>query len=152
MDLFKKPIWTTWARFKTNINESVILGFADDILANEYPISQLEIDDKWTTEHGDLTPDPIKFPDMAGMTKKLHDKDIKVTIWTHPFLNIESKTLQKTLPSISFLDYDHKDTERDYYVKAGDPYNKQPGLIKWWNGYGCHLGKQFRTSSVQFDS
>ena len=56
MDLFKKPIWTTWARFKVNINQTVIIDFAKDILSNNYPISQLEIDDKWTTEHGDLIP------------------------------------------------------------------------------------------------
>ena len=141
MDLFKKPIWTTWARFKVNIDQQTIIDFAKDILANDYPISQLEIDDKWTTEHGDLTPNPEKFPDPKQMTDDLHDMGIKVTIWTHPFLNIESDTLQKTLPSITFTDYNNTSDEYLYYVKAGNPYNKQPGMIKWWNGYGCHLGK-----------
>ena len=87
-------------------------------MKNGFPISQLEIDDKWVTEHGDLTPDPKKFPNMADMTKQLHDMGIKVTIWTHPFFNIESESLQETLPSKTFTDYDDED-KRDYYVKAG---------------------------------
>ena len=87
-------------------------------MKNGFPISQLEIDDKWVTEHGDLTPDPKKFPNMAEMTKQLHDMGINVTIWTHPFFNIESESLQETLPSKTFTDYDDED-KRDYYVKAG---------------------------------
>ena len=87
-------------------------------MKNGFPISQLEIDDKWVTEHGDLTPDPAKFPNMADMTKQLHDMGIKVTIWTHPFFNIESESLQETLPSKTFTDYDDED-KRVFYVKAG---------------------------------
>ena len=103
---------------KVNINQDIIIEFANDILKNGFPISQLEIDDKWVTEHGDLTPDPEKFPNMADMTKQLHDMGIKVTIWTHPFFNIESDSLQETLPSKTFTDYDDED-KRDFYVKAG---------------------------------
>ena len=55
---------------------------------------------------------------MADMTKQLHDMGINVTIWTHPFFNIESESLQETLPSKTFTDYDDED-KRDYYVKAG---------------------------------
>ena len=101
-----------------NINQEIIIEFANDILKNGFPISQLEIDDKWVTEHGDLTPDPNKFPDLAAMTEQLHEMGIKVTIWTHPFFNIESETLQETLPSNTFTDYDDED-QRDFYVKAG---------------------------------
>ena len=74
---------------------------------------------------------------MKEMSDKLHGMGIAVTIWTHPFFNIESKTLQTSLPSISFTDSNTSNINEEYkyYIKAG----KQPGMIKWWNGYGCHL-------------
>ena len=40
---------------KVNINQDIIIEFANDILKNGFPISQLEIDDKWVTEHGDAS-------------------------------------------------------------------------------------------------
>ena len=118
-----------------------MIEFAEEILRYNYSISQLEIDDKWTVDHGDLKPDPEKFENMKEMSVKLHEMGIAVTIWTHPFFNIESQTLQKSLPSVSFTDTDNPDSnnEYEYYIKSGNPYNKQPGMIKWWNGYGCHL-------------
>jgi hypothetical protein len=47
--MFKRPIWSTWATFKRDINESVVLDFAKEIIANNYSHCQLEIDDKWQT-------------------------------------------------------------------------------------------------------
>lgn len=44
--MFRWPIWSTWANFKANINESVIKKYAIEIKNNNYPNSQLEIDDK----------------------------------------------------------------------------------------------------------
>lgn len=44
--MFKSPIWSTWANFKANINDSVILKYANDIKNNGFSNSQLEIDDK----------------------------------------------------------------------------------------------------------
>ena len=43
--MMKSPIWSTWARYKVNINESVILTYADEILSHGFSNSQLEIDD-----------------------------------------------------------------------------------------------------------
>ena len=86
---------------------------------------------------------------MKAMADELHDMGIKVTIWTHPFHNIESKILQQTLPSVSFTDYEYSDNAYEFYVRAGHPYNKQPGLIKWWNGYGCHLGEVFNSQALK---
>ena len=126
-------------------------------MKNGFPISQLEIDDKWVTEHGDLTPDPKKFPNMAEMTKQLHDMGIKVTIWTHPFFNIESESLQETLPSKTFTDYDDED-KRDFYVKAGqERYHRTvvPPNLRYQSGHGSlenlvYLSKAIQ-SSARFD-
>lgn len=44
--MFKSPIWSTWAYFKMNINETIIMDYAQQITKNGYPNSQIEIDDK----------------------------------------------------------------------------------------------------------
>ena len=61
-DLFTKPTWTTWARYKTAINQEVVLQYADDIIKNDYPFNVLEIDDRWQVYYGDLGFDPQRFP------------------------------------------------------------------------------------------
>ena len=43
--MMQYPIWSTWARYKTNISQSVVLGYADEILEYGFPNSQLEVDD-----------------------------------------------------------------------------------------------------------
>lgn len=43
--MFKSPIWSTWAYYKKNINQTMVMQFAKEILANNYSNSQIEIDD-----------------------------------------------------------------------------------------------------------
>lgn len=61
------PIWSTWAKYKTSINESVVHEFAESISSHLLPGSQLAIDDKWESCYGSLTVDGSKFPDMKGL-------------------------------------------------------------------------------------
>jgi alpha-galactosidase len=60
--LLRSPIWTTWARYKTDINQNKVLEFAKEIIANKYPFSVMEIDDKWSSAHGDLEFNSTLFP------------------------------------------------------------------------------------------
>ncbi len=55
------PIWSTWAKYKVNIDESSVLEFANLIKRYKFPNSQIEIDDKWETCYGSLTVDTNRF-------------------------------------------------------------------------------------------
>ena len=66
------PIWSTWAQYKTQINESVVLKFANDILDNGFNNSHLEIDDNWEVCYGDAKFDSKKFPDPARVIHQLN--------------------------------------------------------------------------------
>ena len=66
------PIWSTWAQYKTPINESVVLKFANDILDNGFNNSHLEIDDNWENCYGDAKFDSKKFPDPARVIHQLN--------------------------------------------------------------------------------
>lgn len=85
--MVKYPIWSTWARYKNDVNHDVVLKFADEINDNGFPNSQLEIDDLWEVCYGSQTVDEDRFPNMKNTVNALKGKGFRVTIWTHPFIN-----------------------------------------------------------------
>lgn len=85
--MVEHPIWSTWAQFKININEAIVLKFAKDIKKYGFNNSQIEIDDNWETCYGSAKFDPVKFPDVPAFIKQLKDLGFHVTLWTHPFIN-----------------------------------------------------------------
>ncbi len=88
--MIAEPVWTTWARYKDAISQDTTLAFAHEIKSHNYPISQLELDDRWATKYGDFTFDPEKFPDPKAMIETLDKMNIRLTIWIHPFVNKDS--------------------------------------------------------------
>jgi len=46
-----EPIWSTWAQFKQNINSEKILNYAQEIAKQNFPRSQICIDDNWTSHY-----------------------------------------------------------------------------------------------------
>lgn len=81
------PIWSTWARYKRDVNHNTVLQFADEITSNGFPNSQLEIDDLWETCYGSQTVDVGRFPNIRNTMAILRAKGYRVTLWTHPFIN-----------------------------------------------------------------
>lgn len=45
--MIERPIWSTWAKFKRDVNDEVVLEFAKEIVDNGYPDGQFELDDDW---------------------------------------------------------------------------------------------------------
>uniref|UniRef100_A0A914XVH7 Uncharacterized protein n=1 Tax=Panagrolaimus superbus TaxID=310955 RepID=A0A914XVH7_9BILA len=121
--LIEKPIWTTWSRYGKSVNQEEVLKFKEEIVSNKFPISQLELDDKWTTQYGDFEIDKTKFPDFKGMIAQLHASGIRLTAWIHPFFNVESQ-IGKDLKFHQF------------FVKG---INDLPTTVKWWDGEGYAL-------------
>ena len=82
----RKPIWSTWAQYKMNINTSVVMDFAQQISSYGFDNGQLEIDDNWEVCYGDAQFDPVKFPDPRGMVTDLNNMGFRTTLWIHPFV------------------------------------------------------------------
>lgn len=81
------PIWSTWAKYKQNINETILQSFGDLINDHGFNNSQIEIDDKWESCYGSLEFDKTKFPNIANLTSVLKSKGFRITLWVHPFIN-----------------------------------------------------------------
>ncbi|KAK3731027.1 hypothetical protein RRG08_066043 [Elysia crispata] len=118
-DLIRKPKWSTWSHFHKDINQSKVMDFAEKILSNKLPASQIEIDDVWTEQYGDLDFDPAKFPDPQKLVAELNKKGLKVSLWTHPFLNLKSKSFKDAV-------------ESKFAVMSRG--SNIPALTTWWNG------------------
>ncbi len=122
-ELFERPIWTTWARYKDLVNQDVVLGFAREIVEQGFPYSVLEIDDRWQVYYGDLDFDPARFPDPRGMIETLHGMGFQVTAWVIPFLDPRSQAATEG-------------EAHGYLVRRPDG---SPYPVKWWQGVGYLL-------------
>lgn len=116
--MIRHPIWSTWARYKTNVNEKVVETYANEIVEHEFDNSQIEIDDNWETCYGSAEFDAVKFPDVRALVQRLKDKGFRVTLWIHPFIN------RNCNPAYS------EALENNYFVKNQDG-NVQ---MSWWQG------------------
>ena len=117
--MFQYPIWSTWAQYKKDINQSTVMSFAHDILANNFSHAQLEIDDFWTPTYGDYVFDIKKFPNATAMVRQLNDMGFRVTVWVNPFFNIDSQSFAEG-------------AAKSYFICS---YNtNRPALVEWWDG------------------
>lgn len=81
------PIWSTWAQYSREINDSKLLDFAQQIVEYGFNNSQFEIDDQWETCYGSFEVNTAKFPDLKKTVADIKAMGFRVTIWVHPFIN-----------------------------------------------------------------
>ena len=115
---FTRPIYSTWAQYKTAIDQEKTLQYAGDTIAKGFPIGTMEIDDKWEVHYGDFEFDSAKFPEPKSMVAKLHEMGFVVTLWVYPFINLDSKNYSYA-----------KDNNLLVKDRGGKPLT-----VKWWNG------------------
>lgn len=123
-DVLRRPIWSTWAAMKTDVNQDKVLDFAQNITSRGYSISQLEIDDSYSDHYGDLEFSTTKFPDYSEFISSLESLGVSnVTAWVHPFINPDAndflEATANVLPGTNTVD------------------GNSIALTRWWNGYGA---------------
>ncbi len=121
LELFARPIWTTWAHYKMDVTQRDVLDFAAQIVARGYPYSVLEIDDRWQRGYGAYVFDPHKFPNPRAMVDELHAAGFKVTLWTPIFFDPADSAFTVA-------------ARRGYLIRH--PADGRPYLVRWWQGYG----------------
>ena len=115
------PIWSTWARYKKAINQSIILNFAREIVHHNMTASHLEIGEKYSTTYGDFNFNGTIFPDAIKMITDLKTLGFRVSLWMHPFADIGSYIFSQGVP---------------YWVRVRTN-ELVPGIVKWRNGYAA---------------
>lgn len=120
-EVFRRPVWSTWAIHKTSITQEKLLQYAANITAHGFTCSHLELDDRYTADYGEFDFDPQKFPNASGMFDALRRDGFHVSLWTHPFINYDSINFGTAV-------------EAGLFVR--EPGGELPALVKWWNGIG----------------
>ncbi|KAM6965679.1 myogenesis-regulating glycosidase-like isoform 2-T2 [Aplochiton taeniatus] len=121
VEVFTRPVWSTWALHKTSVTQEKLLRYASDITAHGFTCSHLELDDRYTADYGEFDFDPQKFPNVTDMFDKLEDDGFHVTLWTHPFVNYDSINFGFAV-------------EKGLFVR--EPGGELPALVRWRNGIG----------------
>ncbi|XP_028399226.1 myogenesis-regulating glycosidase-like [Dendronephthya gigantea] len=124
LKMMEDPVWSTWVKYHAAVNQKDVEEFVDQIVANNFKCSQLEIDNNYTTKYGDLDFDPVKFPTPKDMIEKIHRAGCRVTTWVHPFAEMTSKAYAEG-------------RELGMFVLGGD--DRTPGLVMWWEGIAAAI-------------
>jgi len=67
----KYPIWSTWARYKVDVNTSSVREFAQEIVDHGFPRGTVEIDDNWETCYGSAEFNTSRFDNISGLVEDL---------------------------------------------------------------------------------
>lgn len=90
------PAWSygLWlsTSFTTDYDEATVTSFIDEMAARELPVSVFHFDCFWMREFNwcDFDWDPRTFPDPEGMLARLHEKDLRVSVWINPYIGQRS--------------------------------------------------------------
>ncbi|KAF5301695.1 hypothetical protein FQR65_LT08782 [Abscondita terminalis] len=87
--MIERPIWSTWARYKRDVNDQVVREFTKEIADHGYADGQLEIDDDWEDCYGALAFRESKFADIDETVAYIKSLNFRVTLWIHPFINLD---------------------------------------------------------------
>jgi alpha-D-xyloside xylohydrolase len=86
------PAWSygPWlsTSFTTDYDEATVDSFLDGMRDRDLPLSVFHFDCFWMREFdwSDFTWDARVFPDPEGMIRRLHDRGLKVSVWTNPYI------------------------------------------------------------------
>ncbi|KAF2354194.1 Glycoside hydrolase family 31 [Trinorchestia longiramus] len=133
-EMIRDTVWTTWAEYKTEVNDTKVLDLAHQVIDRGYPYSHIEIDDNWETCYGSATFNPDRFADPTALVNELHALGFRVTIWIHPFINDNCE-------AFTYAD------ENGYFVKSADGVTQ---LTSWWQGNSAGIIDFTNTEAVDW--
>ncbi|XP_045479635.1 myogenesis-regulating glycosidase [Harmonia axyridis] len=122
--MVREPIWTTWGKYKAEINDSSVRDFLNDIYRHGFTKGQIEIDDKWEVCYGDQVFDTeSRFRSINETVDLIHKHGFRATLWTHPFVNTDCSTPVRN------------GIRRGIFVNSstGNP------VTSWWNGNSSYV-------------
>lgn len=122
LEVMKKPLWSTWVRYKRSVNQTIIISMAEEIEKHNFERSHIQIEGQYSTNYGDFNFDPKKFTDVSYMMSVLKTLGFRVSIAVSPFTNLQSKNFIKSV---------------DTGIKVGK--KEAPGISRWWNGFATLL-------------
>lgn len=120
--LFSMPQYNTWIELMYDQNQTDVLKYADNVLANNFPVGVFMVDDNWQRYYGNFDFKAERFPDPKGMIDRLHGQGFKIMFWICPFVSPDSPEFREL-------------QQKGYLIKQKG--TNQAAIIPWWNGYSA---------------
>ncbi|GAA1916590.1 alpha-xylosidase [Microbacterium aoyamense] len=134
--LGRPPVVPAWSyglwlstSFTTDYDEATVTSFIDEMAARELPVSVFHFDCFWMREFNwcDFEWDPRTFPDPEGMLARLHEKDLRVSVWINPYIGQRSPLFREA------ADQGFLVTRPDGSVWQWDLWQAGMGLVDFTN-------------------
>ncbi|XP_025410615.1 myogenesis-regulating glycosidase isoform X2 [Sipha flava] len=149
----KHPIWSTWARYKVNVNSKNVNDFAQEIVQYSFPRGTIEIDDNWETCYGSAEFNLSRFENIKELTSNLKSKGFKTSLWTHPFINLncERHTIGKRM---GYFVNSTLNTVDSFWWNGNASYIDftNPKAATWWANALRELLEKSGIDSLKFDA
>lgn len=117
---FSEPVWNTWAMYNKDVTQTDVIGYAQNIRSANLGGYAIQIDDRWSSNYGDFSFDPVNFPDPLAMSQQIHDLGFELGLWVTLWVNLDAENY----PIVR---------DAGYLLKSvSDP--SQPCTVKWWRG------------------
>ena len=118
--------WPEWAFhhwvWEDESTDASATALVDSYLERDIPVGAVIIDSPWATGYSTFEFDPARFPDPEGFVASMHDRGVRVFLWTVPGINVDEEI------------YDDA-AERDWFMK-GSATADGPKVVDWWKGQG----------------
>ena len=132
------PIHTPRWAFEPWISKDISDGpdtyaFVQGFIDRDIPVGAVVLDSPWETSYNTLVPNPNRYPDFGKMVSDMHDKGVRVVLWTTAFVNAASFDLEPGGDSYSGAAPAHDDAVAcGFFVEGGFDYS-------WWKGNGASI-------------
>ena len=117
---YEEPLWNTWAMYSSPVTQANVIGYAQNLKANNLGGFAVQIDDRWSSKYGDFTFDPVKFPDPKAMSAQVHALGYDFGLWVTLWINLDA------------VNYAYA-RDHDYLLRSKTDPTK-PCTVSWWNG------------------
>uniref|UniRef100_A0A2S2NFM9 Putative family 31 glucosidase n=1 Tax=Schizaphis graminum TaxID=13262 RepID=A0A2S2NFM9_SCHGA len=151
--VIKYPIWSTWARYKIEVNTSSVLSYAEEIVKNGFQRGTFEIDDKWETCYGNAEIDVKRFEDIRNTVNKLKSYGFKTSLWIHPFVNKEC-SIHETVKNKGYFVNSTSNTVDSTWWNGNASYVDftNPEAAAWWSNTLRNLLAKSGIDTLKFDA
>ncbi|CAL8070661.1 unnamed protein product [Orchesella dallaii] len=151
-----RPLWSTWAEYKVNVNQTIVLDFAKRVVSEGFGnSSHIEIDDHWESCYGQEAFSPEKFPDPKAMIDEIKAMDMRVTAWVHPFINYNCPLFDEGMSNGYFVKDAKGKTGISWWWQGTDSGvidMTNPDAAAWWSARLRNLQETSGLDSFKFDA
>ncbi|XP_072377024.1 myogenesis-regulating glycosidase-like [Diabrotica undecimpunctata] len=121
-NMIRKPVWTTWPKYKQPVDQNKVNEFVKSIVDHKFLGGQIEIDENWEVCFGSHVFNKDKFPDPKGLIDSIKSQGFKTALWINPFVNNDCQN------------YSNEGLDKGYFVKD---VNGDTRAI-WWESDDAH--------------